>query len=84
MKSELFISNGPLPGTLDKEIYFFMHNLMEPVPSPSSIEEANQILPEVLEYGLIDNSPILNLEENLVQVYASFSYPAMITLLQIL
>ena len=67
-KYTIHMTSGPLPGGIEKETYFFTHCSMEPVPFPSSIEEADQILPQVLEYGLINNSPILNLEESLLQV----------------
>ena len=63
------MSVGALPENVDGEAYFFTHNAVEPIPMPATIEEAEDILPSVFEFGLIDNSPILNLEDSLMHVY---------------
>ena len=68
MKYHLNMTFGPLPEHAEGEFYFFTHNSNQAIATPSSFEEAEEMLPEIIEYGLIDNSPILNLEDSLMQV----------------
>lgn len=61
-------SSAPISG-VGSAAYFFSHNSSKPIPIPSSLAEADSMLPEFLELGLVDNTAIFNLEESLMQVY---------------
>ena len=60
---------GSLPDTIESEVFFFVHNSEQPVPVPASLEEAEQALPSVLDFGILDAPPLFTLEEVLHHVY---------------
>ena len=60
-------SSAPVSG-IDGAAFFFSHNSSKPIPIPSSLVEADSLLPEFFELGLVDNTAIFNLEESLMQV----------------
>jgi len=60
-------SSAPVEG-MEGEAFFFSHNSSIPIPIPSTLSEANSLLPEYLEFGLVDNTAIFNLEDSLMQV----------------
>ena len=60
-------SSAPVSG-INGAAFFFSHNSAVPIPTPSSLGEADSMLPEFLELGLVDNTAIFNLEESLMQV----------------
>lgn len=51
------------------KVFFLCHNSSEAIPTPSSLEEADSELPRYMEFGLVDNTGILNLETSLMQVH---------------
>ncbi|XP_047141246.1 dynein axonemal heavy chain 10 isoform X1 [Hydra vulgaris] len=67
----IFLSNGNIPENTDNcEYYFFLNNFTKPIPIPLSLEEAEDILPNFLQYGFLNSPLIINLEDSLIQVYS--------------
>ena len=60
---------GTLPDFVDGEVFFFMHNTNQAAPMPSSLEEAEQILASVFEFGTLNAPPLFTLEEVLCHIY---------------
>lgn len=60
---------GTAPGSVESEIFFFVHEMDQPVPMPASLEEAEETLGSVFEFGIFDAPPLTSLEEVLCNVY---------------
>ena len=60
---------GTAPGTIESEIFFFVHEMDQPVPMPASLEEAEESLGSVFEFGIFDAPPLVSLEEVLCNIY---------------
>ena len=72
---DIFLSNGSLPEDKESsECFFFLNSSRKPIPVLSSLEEAEDTLPTLLEYGLINSPPIMNLEDSLIQVEINKSF----------
>ena len=60
---------GTAPGSISSEIFFFVHEMDQPVPMPASLEEAEDTLGSAFEFGIFDAPPLDTLEEVLCNVY---------------
>ena len=68
MKQSLLVCSGTFADNHQGSVYYFIHNSDSGVPTLTSVEEADQVLPGIIEFGFIDTSPIFNLEDSLKQV----------------
>ena len=53
----------------DGDAFYFVRNTTGPVPLPSSLDEANQTLPPVFEFGSLNGQSLSMLEQLLTLVY---------------
>ena len=64
-----------LPDNVDTDAYFFVHNTTDPVPMTATVAEADEVIPNVLEFGVLNAAPLVDLDEVLGYVYnALLSY----------
>ena len=68
-KYELFMTFKHLPEDIDTLGFYFMRTSTNPIPVPSSLEQAESILPACFETGTIGPKPLTGLEKILTQVY---------------
>ena len=61
---------GTSTESMDSEIFFFVNEMDQPVPMPASLEEAEQTLGLVFEFGIFDAPPLITFEEVLCNVYS--------------
>ena len=66
---QLFMCFKRLPDTVETVGFFFLRNSIEPIPVPSSQDDAAQTLPLVFETGTITNKSLLMLESVLRHLY---------------
>ena len=71
MKQFLHVCSGTFADNHQGSVYYFIHNSDSGVPTLTSVEEADQVVPGIIEFGFIDTSPIFNLEDSLKQVCVS-------------
>ena len=69
MKTYLTMHFGTASGFIESEIFFFVHEMDQPVPMPASLEEAEETLGLVFEFGIFDAPPLVSLEEVLCNIY---------------
>ncbi|KAM5237710.1 dynein axonemal heavy chain 10 [Ctenodactylus gundi] len=66
----LRVGTGPVPEEfLDHSVVFFLRNTAETILEPSDMREAMEIMPETLEYGIIDAHILHCLKDNICQVF---------------
>lgn len=68
-KHELFMCHKHLPEDVDTVGFYFVRVQTDPIKGPSSLDQANSILPECFETGTIGHTPLNALERALTYVY---------------
>jgi hypothetical protein len=68
-KYELFMCHKHLPDDLDSMGFCMLRVQSEPIPNPTSMEQARAILPACFETGTLGNRPLDALERMLAHVY---------------
>ena len=68
-KRQLFMCYKHLPEAVSTVGFFFSRTTSDPIPVPSSSEEANSLLPKCFETGSINSKPLNALERVLTHVY---------------
>lgn len=69
-KTELFLCYKHLPETISTVGFYFMRVIQEPIPTPSSPDDANSTLCCCFEMGTVSNKPLNALERLLTHIYA--------------
>ena len=69
MKKELFLCYKHLPEDITAVAFYFIRTHKDPIPVPSSSEEATSILPQYFETGTISHKPLNALERMLKHIY---------------
>lgn len=68
-KKELFLCYKHLPEDVTTVAFYFIRTQLEPIPVPSSHEEAAKLLPKCFESGTINHKPLNALERMLKHIY---------------
>lgn len=69
MKKELILCFKHLPEDVTTVGFYFIRTQLDPVPIPSSAEEAANLLPKYFETGIINHKPLNVLEKMLKHIY---------------
>ena len=69
VKRELFLCFKHLPEDVTTVAFYFLRTEVDPIPIPSSLEEASSLLPKFFEMGTISHKPLNALERILKHVY---------------
>ncbi len=65
------MTTGKIPDSVNSEVFYFLHSSDQPIQMPASLEEAEQTLPAIIEFGMLNAPPLFTLEEVLCHVYNS-------------
>lgn len=68
-KKELFLCYKHLPENVTTVGFYFIRTWEDPIPVPSSPEEAATLLPKCFETGTISHKPLNALERMLKHIY---------------
>lgn len=68
-KFELFMCYKHLPDGLNAVGFFMLRVHTDPIPIPSSLEQAKAVLPACFEMGTVGSKPLNALERMLAHVY---------------
>lgn len=69
-ETQLFVCFKHLPDGIITTAFYLLPISTQPIPTPSSIEEAWKSLPALFETGLLDSQPLHSLERLLHYIYA--------------
>lgn len=69
MKKELFLCYKHMPDDVTAVAFYFIRTQVDPIPVPSSSEEAARLLPKYFEMGTINHKPLHALDRMLKHIY---------------
>lgn len=69
VKKELFLCYKHLPEDVTAVAFYFVRTQLDPIPVPSSSEEAASLLPKCFETGTINHKPLHALDRMLKHIY---------------
>ena len=69
LRKQLFMCYKHLPEDVSTVGFFFIRTTQDPIPVPSSPEEANSVLPRCFETGSMNSKPLNALERVLTHIY---------------
>ncbi|XP_069071115.1 dynein axonemal heavy chain 10 [Pleurodeles waltl] len=68
--SKLFVANNKVPDEfMDAHILFFLRNTQESITELADMDEANELMPKKLEYGILNGHPLLMLQHVFSQIF---------------
>ncbi|XP_053555751.1 dynein axonemal heavy chain 10 [Bombina bombina] len=66
----LYVSFNCIPEEFsDDNVLLFLRNTQETIPEPNDVQEANDIMPMLLEYGILNGNTLLMLKQVFSQVF---------------
>jgi hypothetical protein len=73
MRTYLFMNCGTYPPDISSKLtIYFLRTSVGTVHVPNSIEEADTLLPEFFDYGILNSHPLFMLNQMLTKVSLSF------------
>lgn len=68
-KFEFFMCYGRLPENVSAVGFYFLRVSTDPIPVPSSLAQADVILPACFETGTVNHKPLNALEKMMTHIY---------------